>query len=147
MLYIATAQAYDDEMRTKIAAHRARRGAGWTTMEAPLDLAAPLASATPDQIVLLDCATLWLTNQMLAERDLVLERTRLIDALSTCAAPVIVVSNEVGSGIVPDNALSRQFQGAQGQLNQALAAHADLVVQVIAGLPNVLKGQLPEGAA
>lgn len=143
--YLATAQAFDEEMRLKIAAHQVQRGAGWITVEAPHDLATPLGEVTSEGIVLLDCVTLWLTNQLLAEADLVTAESALFHALNTCAAPVVVVSNEVGAGIVPDNALARRFRAAQGRLNQGLAARAGLVVQVVAGLPMVLKGTLPEG--
>lgn len=142
-LYIATAQAWDDEMRVKIAQHRAERGADWQTVEASRDLSTVLATARSDQIVLLDCATLWLSNHLLEGSDLVAENAGLLAALTTCAAPVVVVSNEVGWSVVPDNALARQFRDAQGRLNQALAAQAGLVVAVIAGLPMVLKGQMP----
>lgn len=138
--YIATAEAWDDEMRDRIARHRRERGADWLTVEAPLDLAAALAAAQPDEAVLVDCATLWLSNQLLADHDLAAESADLCAALGGCAAPVVIVSNEVGWGIVPDNALSRRFRDAQGRLNQRLAAEADLVVTVIAGLPLVLKG-------
>lgn len=141
-IYVATAQAFDDEMKSKINDHRTQRGAGWTTIEAPLDVANALASCGPDQVVLLDCATLWLTNVLLAERDVDADQTALLAALGACPAQIIVVSNEVGHGIVPDNKLARQFRNAQGRLNQKLAAKADLVVQVIAGLPQVLKGVL-----
>lgn len=141
-IYVATAQAFDDEMKSKINDHRTQRGAGWTTIEAPLDVANALASCGPDQVVLLDCATLWLTNVLLAERDVDADQTALLAALGACPAQIIVVSNEVGHGIVPDNKLARQFRNAQGRLNQKLAAKADLVVQVIAGLPRVLKGVL-----
>lgn len=141
--YIATAEAWDDEMRDRIARHQQDRGGDWITVEAPLDLPAALAVAGSDEIVLIDCATLWLTNHLLADHDLSLETTALITALATCAAPVVMVSNEVGWGIVPDNALARQFRDAQGRLNQRLAAEAELVVTVIAGLPLVLKGGLP----
>lgn len=141
--YIATAEAWDDEMRDRIARHQQERGGDWITVEAPLDLPAALAVAGSDEIVLIDCATLWLTNHLLADHDLSLETTALITALATCAAPVVMVSNEVGWGIVPDNALARQFRDAQGRLNQRLAAEAELVVTVIAGLPLVLKGGLP----
>lgn len=139
-IYLATAQPFDAEMKAKIAAHRAQRGTEWTTIECPMDVATALATCTDDQIVLLDCATLWLTNILLADRDITTEADLLLDALATCPAPVIVVSNEVGHGIVPDNALSRQFRGAQGRLNQQLAAAAGRVVMVTAGLPQVLKG-------
>jgi adenosylcobinamide kinase / adenosylcobinamide-phosphate guanylyltransferase len=147
MTYIATAQAFDEEMRLKIAAHRARRGSGWSTVEAPLDLTAPLAAVEPQGAVLIDCATLWLTNHLMAEHDLITEESRLLHAIRDAAAPVVVVSNEVGAGIVPENALARRFRAAQGRLNQSLAARADLVVAVMAGLPLVLKGHLPEGLA
>ncbi|MFX0545217.1 bifunctional adenosylcobinamide kinase/adenosylcobinamide-phosphate guanylyltransferase [Roseovarius sp. S1116L3] len=143
-LYIATAEAYDDEMRAKIAQHKAARAAdGWHTIEEPLNLGLALAGATADQVVLLDCATLWLSNHMLADHDLAAEEEALIAALASCAAPVVVVSNEVGLSIVPDNALARRFQRAQGDLNKRLAAEAGLVVNMIAGLPQVLKGTLP----
>lgn len=141
--YIATAQAWDDEMRDRIARHRADRGAQWTTVEAPLDLAPVLAAAHPSEAVLLDCATLWLTNHMLADHDLAAESAALLAALAACPAPVTVVSNEVGWGIVPENALARAFRDAQGRLNQQIAAQADLVIGVMAGLPVVLKGDRP----
>jgi len=108
-----------------------------------LDLTPALADLTSDQICLIDCATMWLTNQLLAENDFGQAQAGFLEALRTCSAPCVVVSNEVGHGIVPDNALARQFREAQGRLNIALAAQADLVVQVTAGLPQVLKGQLP----
>lgn len=141
--YIATAQAWDDEMRDRIAQHRAQRGANWITVEAPLDLSGALQAAKSDEIVLVDCATLWLSNHLLAEADLAAAESALIAAIAACAAPVIVVSNEVGWSIVPDNALARRFRDAQGRLNQQMAAEAGLVVAVMAGLPMVLKGQLP----
>ena len=143
-VYIATAQAWDDEMRDRIARHREDRGQGWHTVEAPLDLCAALAAVPGDAAVLIDCATLWLSNQMLAGRDIETEATALLSALAACPAPVTIVSNEVGWSIVPENALARRFRDAQGRLNQRLAAHADLVVAVMAGLPMVLKGALPE---
>lgn len=147
MAYIATAQVLDEEMRVKIVAHRARRGSGWTTIEAPYDLATPLTDADPASVVLVDCATLWLSNLLLQDADLTTEETRLLKALAACPAPVIMVSNEVGAGIVPDNALARRFRSAQGRLNQSLAARADLVVAVMAGLPVALKGEIPAGLA
>lgn len=141
--YIATAQAWDDEMRDRIARHRADRGAQWTTVEAPLDLAPVLAAVPASEVVLLDCATLWLTNHMLADHDLAAETAALLAALAACPAPVTVVSNEVGWGIVPENALARAFRDAQGRLNQQIAAQAGLVIGVMAGLPVVLKGDRP----
>lgn len=141
--YIATAEAWDDEMRARIDRHRIQRGSDWTTVEAPHDLPAALSAAQPGEAVLLDCATLWLTNRMLAEADLAAEATALITALAACPAPIVIVSNEVGWGIVPENALARAFRDEQGRLNQTLASEAELVVTVIAGLPLVLKGQMP----
>ena len=141
--YIATAEAWDEEMRDRIAQHQRDRGADWTTIEAPLDLPAALALVQADETVLVDCATLWLTNHLLADHDLPAEAARLTKALAACPAPVVIVSNETGWGIVPDNALARRFRDEQGRLNQRLAAQAGLVVTVIAGLPLVLKGQMP----
>lgn len=141
--YVATAEAWDDEMRERIARHRLDRGAGWLTVEAPLDLVSALAAATSAEVVLVDCATLWITNHLLADHDLDAMSSALVGALAACAAPVVIVSNETGWGIVPDNALARRFRDAQGRLNQRLAAEAGLVVTVIAGLPLVLKGRLP----
>ncbi len=137
--YIATAQAWDDEMRARIAAHQTDRGADWVTHEAPRDVGAVLAAVPAGAVVLLDCATLWLTNVMLGEGDVAAESAALIKACLACAAPVVVVSNEVGWGIVPENKLARAFRDAQGRLNQQLAARAGLVVGVMAGLPMVLK--------
>ncbi len=145
--YIATAQAWDDEMRARIDQHRNQRGDDWTTIEAPLDLVGALAGAGADEVVLVDCATLWLSNHLLADGDLEGEASHLLLAIRACAAPVIVVSNEVGWSIVPDNALARRFQDAQGRLNQRMAGQADLVVAVMAGLPIVLKGQMPDADA
>ncbi len=142
--YIATAEAWDDEMRDRIARHRKDRGTGWTTVEAPLDLAGALSGASDAEAVLVDCATLWLTNHLLADHDLSAESAGLLAALAACPAPVVIVSNETGWGIVPENALARRFRDEQGRLNQRLAARAGLVVTVIAGLPMVLKGALPE---
>ena len=141
--YIATAQPFDEEMRQKIAAHRARRDAHWTTVDAPYDPATVLRIQDAGHVVLLDCVTLWLTNVMLADQDLDTACDALLAALTACPCPVVVVSNEVGMGIVPDNALSRRFRAGQGRINQRLAAQADTVVAVIAGLPLTLKGSLP----
>lgn len=145
-VYLATAQAFDAEMEAKIAAHRADRGDGWQTIEAPVDVARALGGIPADRVVLLDCATLWLSNVLLANRPPEPECAALLSALEDCAAPVVVVSNEVGQGIVPDSALGRRFRDAQGRLNRQIAARAGLVVAVMAGLPLALKGALPEGA-
>ncbi|MDQ2067352.1 bifunctional adenosylcobinamide kinase/adenosylcobinamide-phosphate guanylyltransferase [Xinfangfangia sp. CPCC 101601] len=141
--YIATAQAFDGEMEERIALHQAQRGTDWVTVEAPLDLGFALAQAQPDEVVLVDCLTLWLTNHLLADHELTTESARLIEALTACPARVICVTNEVGSGIVPLDALSRRFRDEQGRLNQRVAAAADLAVAVFAGLPLALKGHLP----
>ncbi len=147
-VYVATAQAWDAEMAAKVAAHRAARGAGWRTVEEPRDIARALAGLSPGEMVLIDCATMWLTNVMLADpaptdTDLDTTLSGLLATLAACPTPMVIVTNETGQGIVPDNALARQFRSAQGRLNQRLAAQADLVVTVNAGLPLVLKGQLP----
>jgi len=145
-VYVATAQVFDDEMAAKVRRHRIQRGEDWTTREVPLDVPEALNDLTAQDVLLLDCATLWITNLLLADRDVAAEEARLVAALKVAKAPVFIVSNEVGQGIVPDNALSRQFREAQGRLNQALAAEVDHVVAVIAGLPLALKGPLPDGA-
>jgi adenosylcobinamide kinase / adenosylcobinamide-phosphate guanylyltransferase len=139
--YVATAEPGDAEMAERIASHRARRGASWRTIEAPRDLAGSLqaAGAAP---ALVDCLTLWLSNAMLAGADLDAEIERLDHALAGVAAPVVMVANEVGSGIVPQNALGRRFRDLQGVLNQRIAARADRVVLMVAGLPLALKGAL-----
>ena len=137
--YVATAEPLDDEMRTRIAEHRARRGTDWRTIEAPRDLAGALASNPAGGAVLVDCLTLWLSNLMLAGADIDTETARLERVLGATTGPVVLVSNEVGLGIVPDNALARRFRDAQGRLNQRIAARADRVVLMVAGLPLVVK--------
>ncbi|MGI4954780.1 MAG: bifunctional adenosylcobinamide kinase/adenosylcobinamide-phosphate guanylyltransferase [Janthinobacterium lividum] len=134
--YVATAQAFDGEMRERIAAHRAGRAPGWITVEAPLDLPAALGAGTP---VLVDCLTLWLTNLVLGEHDVAAATAALLAALDRRGAPTVLVSNEVGLGIVPDNALSRRFRDAAGVLHQRVAARADHVTLVLAGLPMKVK--------
>ena len=142
-IYLATAEAHDDEMRAKIDRHRGLRGEGWQTIEEPLDLGRKLAGISGENAVLVDCATMWLSNRMLAETDLAEAEAELMAGLALCAAPVVMVTNEVGHSVVPENALARRFRDAQGRLNQKLAARAGLVVNVIAGLPMALKGELP----
>jgi adenosylcobinamide kinase/adenosylcobinamide-phosphate guanylyltransferase len=139
-IYLATAQAGDEEMATRIAEHQARRGGAWQTVEAPHDLARALDAAPPGRPVLVDCLTLWLSNRMLADVDLDRETDALEQVLRYRDAPVALVANEVGSGIVPDNALARRFRDRQGLLNQRLAACADQVVLLVAGLPLIVKG-------
>lgn len=142
-VYLATAEAGDGEMSAKIARHAARRDERWRLIEEPLDIAGALPGLGGGDCCLIDCATLWLGNLMGTGRDPAAAAQDLLAALDDCRARVVVVSNEVGQGIVPADALSRRFREAQGRLNAQLAAQADLVVQVIAGLPLVLKGQLP----
>ena len=135
--YIATAEAFDAEMAARIAAHRARRAEGWRTLDAPRDLPGVLAAARGP--VLVDCLTLWLSNLMLAEADIGAGTAALEEALRARKGPVVLVSNEVGCGIVPATPLGRRFRDAQGLLNQRMAALADQVELVIAGLPLRLK--------
>lgn len=135
--YIATAEAFDAEMETRIAEHRARRAAGWKTLDAPRDLPGALGRAQPP--VLVDCLTLWLSNLMLAEADLDAAQAELEAALRARTGPVVLVSNEVGAGIVPATSLGRRFRDAQGVLNQRMAALADHVELVVAGIPLRLK--------
>lgn len=143
LIYLATAQALDDEMRERIALHRADRGTRWSTVEAPLQLAEAItACSTPETVVLVDCLTLWASNLMLAERDTAAATKGLVRSLSDARGPVILVANEVGLGIVPDNALARKFRDAAGRINQETAAAVDEVVMMFAGLPLVLK---PDG--
>ncbi len=136
--YLATAEPGDAEMRARIAEHRARRGPEWRTVETPRDLATSL-SDTPDAAALVDCLTLWLSNLMLTEADIDAETDALEAALRRRTAPTVLVANEVGLGIVPENGLARRFRDAAGLLNQRIAALADRVVFVAAGLPLVLK--------
>ncbi len=145
LVYIATAQALDDEMAERIAKHRADRGEGWRTVEAPLDLSDALrAQASAERILLVDCLTLWLSNIMLADRDIDAETSDLLSTVAAIPSRMIFISNEVGLGIVPDNALARRFRDAQGRLNQEIAARSESVFFLSAGLPLALKGALPE---
>lgn len=149
-VYIATAEAHDDEMRARIARHVRERGSTWTTIEAPLDLPKALAlgmggaARAEDQaaatVLVVDCLTLWLSNLMHAGREIEAEVARLTVALTAATGHVILVSNEVGMGIVPENALARAFRDAQGRLNQEIARAVGIVEFVAAGLPLRLKG-------
>ena len=141
-IYWATSQIFDLEMKEKVARHLTQRGPDWTTIEDPYTAATAFENTQPEDVVLMDCATMWLTNHLIAEHNLKEETDRLLSAIETCPAEVIVVTNETGLGIVPENALARRFREAQGRLNIALAAKADCVVMVAAGLPMVLKGAL-----
>jgi adenosylcobinamide kinase / adenosylcobinamide-phosphate guanylyltransferase len=138
--YCATAEAGDAEMAQRIAVHRARRRSFWHTIEEPLALAPVIAAeASPARPLLIDCLTLWLSNLMLAERPIEGETEALCAALRLAAGPVMLVANEVGMGLVPETPLGRRFRDAAGHLNQQIAALADRVVFVAAGLPLALK--------
>lgn len=139
-ILIATAQGLDDEMRERIAHHRSERDPSWQTHEAPLDLADALRRhARPGHVVVVDCLTLWLSNVMLEGRDAAREGEHLIETLKSIEGPVVLVSNEVGQGIVPATALGRSFRDEQGRLNQRIADICDAVVFVAAGCPLLLK--------
>ncbi|HTR83667.1 MAG TPA: bifunctional adenosylcobinamide kinase/adenosylcobinamide-phosphate guanylyltransferase [Reyranella sp.] len=139
-VYIATAEAGDVEMATRIMAHRARRGANWTTMEAPIELDEALTTAAGHgRPILVDCLTLWLSNLMLAGADLDDATDELLRLLDELKVPVVFVSNEVGLGIVPETPLGRAFRDAQGRLNMRLAERADRVILMTAGIPLTLK--------
>lgn len=140
-LYLATGAAGDAEMAERIARHRAERGPGWITVEEGLELPAALArEARPGRAILVDCLTLWLSNLVLAEREVAQICATLCEVVATSPCPVVLVSNEVGMGLVPETPLGRRFRDAQGRLNQAVAAAVANVVFVAAGLPLVLKG-------
>jgi adenosylcobinamide kinase/adenosylcobinamide-phosphate guanylyltransferase len=139
-VYLATGQAGDEEMRERIANHRQRRGSEWRTIEEPLELAEALRKADqPGQAILVDCLTLWLSNLLHASRDIAAATSEVARATGDLAGPVVFVANEVGLGIVPDNALARRFRDEAGVLNQEIARVARTVYFVAAGLPLVLK--------
>jgi adenosylcobinamide kinase/adenosylcobinamide-phosphate guanylyltransferase len=139
-LYLATAQAGDAEMARRIAEHKARRDGLWTTIEEPIELVAAIESnADPARPILVDCLTLWLSNLMHAGRDVAVETLKLTQAIPDLSGPVMFVSNEVGLGIVPDNALARAFRDHAGMLHQKIAEISGLVVFMAAGLPVIVK--------
>ena len=140
-VYLATAEALDTEMAARIARHQKDRGDGWRTVEAPLDLVAALGrEADTEACLLIDCLTLWLSNLMHRGRDVEAEAAALSEALGTVDQSIILVSNEIGLGLVPETPLGREFRDAQGRLNQQVAAACDIVEFVAAGLPIRLKG-------
>lgn len=140
LIYIATSQAFDTEMEERIALHRERRGADWQLSEEPLELIAAIkAHDDPKNLILVDCLTLWLSNLMHAERDVDQEVHSLAETVPGLSSKILFVSNEVGLGIVPENALARQFRDHQGRLNQSIAAAVDRVDFIAAGLPLTLK--------
>lgn len=139
LVFVATAQPFDDEMAERIARHRDDRGASWSTVEAPVELAAAIRQSNPGRVLLVDCLTLWTANLLLADRDIPAATQALVEAIAAAEGPLILVSNEVGLGIVPDNALARRFRDEAGRVNQRIAACASEVVFVAAGLPLKLK--------
>ncbi len=140
-IYVATAHPSDPEMSEKISRHRARRGENWTTIEEPVSIVKPISNLNESNVlILVDCLTLWLSNIMLENLDVVFETRKLVEQITDARAHLIFVSNEVGLGIVPDNVLAREFRHAQGVLNQEVAAAADEVFLITAGLPLNLKG-------
>jgi adenosylcobinamide kinase/adenosylcobinamide-phosphate guanylyltransferase len=138
-IYVATAEARDEEMAERIAAHKARRDVGWRTVEAPHALADALFAAPAGAAVLIDCLTLWLSNLLESGADIEGQTARLQEALAERTGPIVIVSNEVGLGIVPDNALARRFRDLQGNLNQRLAAQAERVIMMVAGIAVAVK--------
>ncbi|NRG19051.1 bifunctional adenosylcobinamide kinase/adenosylcobinamide-phosphate guanylyltransferase [Rhizobiales bacterium] len=139
-IYVATCASFDEEMQARIARHRDQRGADWKTVEEARDIADVLKrEAAAGSAVLVDCLTLWLSNLMFEQADIEAETARLLEALRKTAGPVVLVSNEVGTGIVPENALARRFRDAQGRLNKQIAEVANQVVLVAAGLPLLMK--------
>ena len=139
LVMAATAQAFDSEMAERIDRHRRDRGPAWTTVEAPIDLAAALDGLDAGDVVVVDCLTLWLSNLMLADRDLAAASAELVASAARFPGALWLVSNEVGFGIVPDNALARRFRDEAGRLHQALALAAEAVTLVMAGLTLRLK--------
>ena len=155
VLFIATAEALDEEMRRRIAAHRSRRPSGWDTLEEPLD---PVAAAGPIldryDTVVFDCLTLWVSNLLLRQAEdsgaeaAILDATgALLNLIQSSSANWIVISNEVGLGIVPDNALARRFRDAAGRLNQTIAGTAQRVLFTAAGLPLIMKDAMKDQSA
>ena len=143
-VYLATALAGDDEMAGKIALHKARRGPEWRLVEEPLDVGQAIAECGTDEVVLLECATNWLLNVTLKRTDAEAELELLAGHLDNAPCPVVIVSNEIGLGVVPESSFTRSFMAAQGRLNRQLSSMADLVVLVVAGLPLELKGKVPK---
>jgi adenosylcobinamide kinase / adenosylcobinamide-phosphate guanylyltransferase len=144
LVYIATGEITDDEMRLRIERHREDRGAKWMTVEAPLDLVAALQQADhASAFILVECITMWINNLIYHKMDVAAQVKRLCAALPEMRGQIVIVSNEVGLGIVPDNALARAFRDEAGRANQALAEIADEVLFIAAGLPMTLKKARP----
>ena len=142
-VYVATAECGDAEMREKIRRHRERRGSRWTTIEETAALAAVISRRRPDEVMLIECLTMWVMNLMTAGAKVETEAEKLMAAIEICPCPAILVSGETGMGIVPENKLARRFNAALGALNQMAASRADLALLAVAGLPVTLKGKPP----
>lgn len=147
-VYLATSQALDDEMRARIKSHQEKRGPEWETCEEPIEVVDALKKLAPEtDVIMLDCMTLWTTNCLLAEMsdEEILQRANaLAQAFVACPVSVVIVSNEVGLGIVPDNKLARRFRDLAGAVNQKIAAAADDVILSVSGIPVAIKGSLPK---
>ena len=139
LIYIATAQAFDEEMESRIKEHQDRRGDEWHTINEPLELAEALRKTDGQGTCLVDCLTIWLSNLMFSEKDIPQATKALVDAITTRQDDVIFVTNEVGAGIVPENALARRFRDEAGRLNQTVAKTVDEVYACISGMPLKLK--------
>lgn len=139
LTYIATAEAFDDEMAKRIAAHQERRGPEWHVINAPLAVPEAIYECDGKGPCLVDCLTLWLSNLMFAEHDIATATANLVTAIQNRTDPIILVTNEVGAGIVPENALARRFRDEAGRMNQIIAAHVDEVYVSISGMPLKLK--------
>jgi adenosylcobinamide kinase/adenosylcobinamide-phosphate guanylyltransferase len=146
-IFIATAVPFDAEMQDRVRRHQKERGSGWRTVEVPLALPEALVEhSRPDRVILVDCLTLWVSNLLLEWSDPAAVEGRIVElikAVQACAGPVILVSNEVGLGVVPDSRLGRQFRDLAGMANQAVAAGADEVIMAVAGIPVVIKARNP----
>lgn len=139
-VYLATGQPFDAEMTERIARHRADRGPRWRTVECPLNLPEAIGKEAVDgNVVLVDCLTLWVSNLLLSDVDIIQASDRLLSAIGNARCPLVIVSNEVGLGIVPDNALARRFRDQAGRLHQCVAAAADKVFFVASGLSVSMK--------
>jgi len=141
LVYIATSEAFDSEMKDRIALHQARRGPNWQTVHAPLNLPQALRETDGKGACLVDCLTIWLNNLMFAEQETVSAADHLVTAIAARSDPVVLVTNEVGSGIVPENALARRFRDEAGRMNQIIAAAVDEVYVSISGIPVRIKPQ------
>ncbi len=139
-VYLATSVPFDDEMKSRVSAHKHQRGDGWRTIEEDLQISRVLAEeAAPNRVILVDCLTVWLTNLLYVEKDVAAETARLVEVISKLKGPCVFVSNEVGHGIVPENRLARAFRDMQGRLNQDIAEACAQVVLVAAGQPILVK--------